>query len=34
MISIGHETGEGQVYMAAYRDKDGDWLDGGTNEVI
>lgn len=30
----GHETGKGQVYMAAYRDKDGDWLDGGTNYVL
>jgi hypothetical protein len=30
----GQETGQGQVYLAAYRDKDGDWLDGGTNYVL
>ncbi|MHC4950065.1 MAG: DUF1254 domain-containing protein [Planctomycetota bacterium] len=30
----GHETGKGQVYMAAYRDGDGDWLDGGTNYTL
>ncbi|MGR5349758.1 DUF1254 domain-containing protein [Vibrio mediterranei] len=27
----GHKTGEGQVYLAAYKDSDGDWLDGGVN---
>ncbi len=27
----GMETGKGQVYLTAYRDKDGDWLDGATN---
>ena len=27
----GQKTGEGQVYLAAYKDKDGDWLDGGRN---
>jgi len=27
----GQESGWGQVYMAAYKDADGDWLDGGTN---
>lgn len=26
----GHRHGKGQVYMAAYKDKDGDWLDGGV----
>jgi hypothetical protein len=26
----GHLTGKGQVYLAAYKDKDGDWLDDGT----
>ncbi len=30
----GQRTGEGQVYMAAYKDKDGDWLDGGVNYVL
>lgn len=30
----GQETGQGQVYMAAYRDSDGDWLDGGVNYVL
>jgi hypothetical protein len=30
----GQKTGKGQVYMAAYKDKDGDWLDGGTNYVL
>jgi hypothetical protein len=27
----GQDTGWGQVYMAAYKDGDGDWLDGATN---
>lgn len=27
----GQKTGKGQIYMAAYKDKDGDWLDGGKN---
>ena len=27
----GQKTGKGQVYLAAYKDKDGDWLDGGKN---
>lgn len=27
----GQTTGKGQVYLASYRDHDGDWLDGGTN---
>jgi hypothetical protein len=27
----GQDTGWGQVYMAAYKDADGDWLDGATN---
>jgi hypothetical protein len=30
----GQETGWGQVYMAAYKDGDGDWLDGGTDYVL
>jgi len=27
----GHKTGKGQVYLAAYKDEDGNWLDGGRN---
>jgi hypothetical protein len=27
----GQKTGKGQVYLAAYKDTDGDWLDGGRN---
>jgi hypothetical protein len=30
----GQKTGKGQVYLAAYKDKDGDWLDGGKNYVL
>lgn len=30
----GHETGEGQVYMATYKDSDGDWLDGAQNYTL
>jgi len=30
----GQKTGKGQVYMGAYKDKDGDWLDGGQNYVL
>ena len=30
----GQKTGEGQVYMATYKDGDGDWLDGGINYVL
>ena len=30
----GQRTGKGQVYMASYKDKDGDWLDGGVNYVL
>jgi hypothetical protein len=30
----GQRTGEGQVYMAASKDKDGDWIDGGVNYVL
>ena len=30
----GQRHGMGQVYMAAYKDKDGDWLDGGVNYVL
>lgn len=28
------KTGKGQVYLAAYRDNDDDWLDGGTNYTL
>jgi hypothetical protein len=30
----GQETGWGQVYMAAYKDADGDWLDGAQSYTI
>jgi hypothetical protein len=30
----GQRTGEGQVYMATNKDKDGDWIDGGKNYVL
>ncbi len=30
----GQETGWGQVYMAAYKDADGDWLDGAKNYTL
>ena len=30
----GQKTGKGQVYLAAYKDKDDDWLDGGTSYVL
>ena len=30
----GQQTGKGQVYLAAYRDGDGDWLDGGVNYTL
>jgi len=30
----GQETGWGQVYMATYKDSDGDWLDGGQSYSI
>lgn len=30
----GQSTGKGQVYLAAYRAKDGEWLDGGVNYVL
>ena len=30
----GQNTGWGQVYMATYKDSDGDWLDGGTDYVF
>ena len=30
----GQETGWGQIYMAAYKDADGDWLDGGQSYTI
>ena len=30
----GQKTGKGQVYMAAYRDADGDWLDGEVNYTL
>jgi hypothetical protein len=30
----GQKTGKGQVYLGTYKDKDGDWLDGGVNYVL
>ena len=30
----GQKTGKGQVYLGAYKDKDGEWLDGGKNYVL
>jgi hypothetical protein len=30
----GQKTGKGQVYLAAYKDDEGDWLDGGRNYVL
>lgn len=30
----GQQTGKGQVYMAAYRDGDDDWLDGAVNYTL
>jgi hypothetical protein len=30
----GQESGKGQVYLAAYKDKNGDWLDGGVNYIL
>ena len=30
----GQKTGKGQVYMATYKDGDGNWLDGGANYVL
>jgi len=30
----GHKTGKGQVYLSAYKDTDGDWLDGGKNYTL
>ena len=30
----GQETGWGQVYMAAYKDADGDWLDGAVDYTL
>ena len=30
----GQRTGKGQVYLAAYKDADGDWLDGGVNYTL
>ena len=30
----GQETGWGQVYMAAYKDGDGDWLDGKEDYIL
>ncbi len=34
LMMHGQRTGKGQVYMAAYRDKDGDWLDGAVNYTL
>jgi hypothetical protein len=30
----GQKTGKGQIYMASYKDKDGDWLDGGKDYTL
>ena len=30
----GMETGKGQVYLTAYKDKDGEWLDGSLNYTL
>ncbi len=30
----GMKTGKGQVYLTAYKDADGDWLDGGRNYLL
>lgn len=30
----GHDTGKGQVYMATYRDADGDWLHGSVDYIL
>lgn len=30
----GDKTGEGQVYLTAYKDADGNWLDGGQNYTL
>ena len=30
----GQKTGKGQVCLAAYKDKEGDWLDGGNNYTL
>ena len=30
----GQKTGKGQIYLGTYKDKDGDWLDGGKNYVL
>ncbi len=30
----GQTTGKGQIYMASYRDGDGDWLDGAVNYTL
>jgi hypothetical protein len=30
----GQKTGKGQIYLGTYKDKDGDWLDGGRNYVL
>jgi hypothetical protein len=34
MAMHGQKTGKGQVYLASYKDRDGDWLDGGTNYIL
>jgi hypothetical protein len=34
MAMHGQRTGKGQIYMASYKDADGDWLDGGQNYVL
>ena len=30
----GQNTDKGQIYMAAYKDKNGDWLDAGKNYTL
>jgi len=30
----GQKTGKGQIYLGTYKDKDGDWLDGGKSYVL
>ncbi len=34
MAMHGMETGKGQVYLTAYKDNDGDWLDGARNYTL
>jgi hypothetical protein len=34
MAMHGQKTGKGQIYLASYKDADGDWLDGEQNYVL